>query len=125
MQGLTNFKVKLLGVRDVLLEFDSREDMECTLLEAASSFDECFEWFKLCVDLTVEKSFLAWVRVWKVSLGAWNTRFFSIIGNSLGNFICIDGITSRKERLDFARLLIDTTNPIFEQQFMDITLMER
>lgn len=102
MQGLGNFKLKLLGARDVLLEFENREEMLITLSEASSVLDIFFEWYSACTKVTVGVSFLVWVRVLKVPLGAWNTNFFENIGNTLGKFVCVDGITSRKERLDFA-----------------------
>lgn len=62
-------------------------------------------------------SHLTWVRTWKVPLGTWNTRFFffAATGNILGKFVCVDGITSRKKRLDYARFLMNTTNSLIDQ----------
>lgn len=108
-----------MGARDVL-EFEKKDEMEFILSEASGILEGAFEWVKPCSSVMVSKSFLAWVRVWKVSLGAWNTRFFETVGNDLGHFVCVDGITSRRERLDYERVLVDAPNPLIEQQYMDI-----
>lgn len=81
MQGLSNFKIKLLGAHDMILEFESKEEMEITLTEAASMLEEFFEWIKPCEALTVGRSQLVWVRLWKVPLGVWMYDFFNIIGD--------------------------------------------
>lgn len=41
--------------------------------------------------------------------------FFAATGNILGKFVCVDGITSRKKRLDYARFLMNTTNSLIDQ----------
>lgn len=43
MMGLDNFKLKLMGDGDVLLEFERKEEMEFTLIEARSALEEFFE----------------------------------------------------------------------------------
>ncbi|XP_057432667.1 uncharacterized protein LOC130725458 [Lotus japonicus] len=118
MFGLVNMKLKVMGARDVLLEFESNTEMQATLSEAKAVLDEIFEWFGPCSKLLVGKSQLVWVRVWRVPVGAWNHSFFVAIGNTLGHFVCVDGITARKERLDFGRLLVITANPLIEQHIV-------
>ncbi|XP_057445855.1 uncharacterized protein LOC130737999 [Lotus japonicus] len=120
MQGLVNLKIKLLGARDVLLEFVSKDEMVFTLSEASSVLDENFEWYNPCSAYTVGQSNLAWLRVRKIPLGMWNTSFFCTVANLFGKYVCVDSITSRKDRLDFARVLVDTTQPLIDQQYLDV-----
>lgn len=117
--GLSSCRVKLLGAREVLLEFDSKDEREFYLTEAATALCEIFELVQPSSCFMTAKSFLVWIRVWKVPLGAWNFRFFSALGNLLGKYVCMDTITASKQRMDFARVLVETSYPLIAQQYMD------
>jgi hypothetical protein len=52
----------------------------------------------------------AWVRVYGVPIHAWNEDFFRLFVSSMGRFIHADECTVDKARLDFARILISTSN---------------
>jgi hypothetical protein len=52
----------------------------------------------------------AWVRLYGVPLNAWNVDFFKLCVFDCGRFIRADSCSAEKDRLDFARVLIATTN---------------
>lgn len=42
MMGLTNYKLKTMGACEVLLEFESKEEMEITFVEARSALKDVY-----------------------------------------------------------------------------------
>lgn len=55
---MTNFSLKPMGSREVLLEFNTKEDMEFTLKETKGLLAERFEWFSACPEFMTGKSHL-------------------------------------------------------------------
>ncbi|GKV22579.1 hypothetical protein SLEP1_g32439 [Rubroshorea leprosula] len=53
-----------------------------------------------------------WIRCQGAPVNVWGSDFFSTMGRSWGNFMCLDDSTSKKERFDVARFFIST--PIME-----------
>ncbi|PNX71868.1 putative sulfate transporter, partial [Trifolium pratense] len=51
----------------------------------------------------------AWVRLYGIPLQAWNVNFFKLCVVECGRFLRLDNCSVEKERLDFARILIATT----------------
>ncbi|GAU27365.1 hypothetical protein TSUD_55180 [Trifolium subterraneum] len=51
----------------------------------------------------------AWVRCYGVPVHAWNNIFFAELAESQGRLLQVDDCTLKKERMDYARLLIATT----------------
>lgn len=51
----------------------------------------------------------AWVRVFGVPVHAWNIEFFKLCVLGAGRFLHVDECTEAKARLDFARILISTS----------------
>jgi hypothetical protein len=52
----------------------------------------------------------AWVRLYGISLHAWNEKFFKLCVFDCGRFLRADIYTVEKDRLDFARVLIATSS---------------
>jgi len=52
----------------------------------------------------------AWVRVYGVPIHAWNVEFFKLCVMDVGRFVRADECTVDKSRIDFARILISTSN---------------
>jgi hypothetical protein len=52
----------------------------------------------------------AWVRLYGVPLSAWNVDFFKLCVFECGRFIRADSCSAEKDRLDFARVLIATSD---------------
>jgi hypothetical protein len=52
----------------------------------------------------------AWVRLYGVPLSAWNVDFFNLCVFDCGRFIRADSCSAEKDRLDFARVLIATSD---------------
>jgi hypothetical protein len=51
----------------------------------------------------------AWLRVYGVPVHAWNDAFFKLCVMNVGRFVRTDECTVDKARLDFARVLISTS----------------
>jgi hypothetical protein len=51
----------------------------------------------------------AWVRIYGIPLHAWNCNFFKLCVMDCGRFLRSDSYTKAKDRLDYARVLIATT----------------
>lgn len=86
MGGFTSFHIKGL-MRGAILEFDFNLDRDFFLTEARISLEEIFDRLNPCTNFIVAKSFLLWVRLWQVLLGAWNRLFFAVVGNKIGRFV--------------------------------------
>jgi hypothetical protein len=52
----------------------------------------------------------AWVRLYGVPLNAWNVDFFKLCVFDCGRFVRADSCSAEKDRLDFARVLIATSD---------------
>ncbi|PNX99301.1 hypothetical protein L195_g022566, partial [Trifolium pratense] len=52
----------------------------------------------------------AWVRLYGIPLQAWNANFFKLCVLDCGRFLRIDSCSADKDRLDYARVLIATTD---------------
>jgi hypothetical protein len=52
----------------------------------------------------------AWIRLYGVPLSAWNVDFFKLCVFECGRFIRADSCSAEKDRLDFARVLIATSD---------------
>lgn len=54
--------------------------------------------------------------------GGLQYTIFLAIDNTIGKFIFVDNITSKKERFDFARLLVNIMTLLIEQQVMNVNI---
>ncbi|KAK2421300.1 heterogeneous nuclear ribonucleoprotein A0 [Trifolium repens] len=52
----------------------------------------------------------AWVRLYGVPLNAWNVEFFKLCVFDCGRFVRADSCSAERDRLDFARVLIATSD---------------
>lgn len=53
---------------------------------------------------------------------AWDASFFITLAGVLGRYVCMDGPTERRQRLDFARILVEISEPILEPLKMDVRI---
>ncbi|MCI62557.1 sulfate transporter, partial [Trifolium medium] len=52
----------------------------------------------------------AWVRLYGIPLHAWNVNFFKLCVFDRGRFLRADSCSADRDKLDFARVLIATTD---------------
>src|ERR1044072_8649800 len=83
-QGVNSFKVIPMGATEVLLEFESEEEMEQTVREAKDFLEEKFLMIKQCSKQSVAANHLIWIRIRKVPLHAWTPEFFMGIATTFG-----------------------------------------
>lgn len=110
--GLYNFKLIPMGEKEVLLEFESNQDMAETIEECSIFLEEKLHDLKPCTESVFAVSHCIWIKVWQIPMGIWREQFFTAVGNKLGTYVCVDAATSVRERVDFARKLVEMTHPI-------------
>ena len=65
-------------------------------------FDDIAPW----KESTKARESFVWVLLEEVPLQVWHPKFFQFLGNSWGQFVCLDECTVNRFRLDVARMLI-------------------
>lgn len=110
--GLYNFKLIPMGEKEVLLEFESNQDMAETIEECSIFLEEKLHDLRPCTESVFAVSHCIWIKVWQIPMGIWREQFFTAVGNKLGTYVCVDAATSVRERVDFARKLVEMTHPI-------------
>ncbi|GKU86405.1 hypothetical protein SLEP1_g936 [Rubroshorea leprosula] len=112
MEGYFSCQIRAMGGKMVLLTGQDKEEVK-DLVEMAA--DWLRQWFEEVTPWTPQmtaKERFVWLRCQGAPVNVWGSEFFSTMGRSWGNFICLDDSTSKKERFDIARFLIST--PIME-----------
>lgn len=60
-----------------------------------------------------------WVQFHNIPMFAWSPLGINWLANRLGRLLCLDEMTERKERLEYAKFLIDVKpDTIFVDDFM-------
>ena len=88
----------------VLLTFQSKEELLETIKEDRLKpwFDDIAPW----KESTKARESFVWVLLEEVPLQVWHPKVFQSLGNSWGQFVCLDECTVNRSRLDVARMLI-------------------
>ncbi|XP_057432705.1 uncharacterized protein LOC130725503 [Lotus japonicus] len=110
--GLYNFRLILLGAKEVLLEFETKEEMQSTITECRYFLEHYVTDVTPCTIFTFGASQLVWIRLWQVPLGLWTQPFFSTVGNRLGTYVMSDDATTLRHRIDYARILVRMNHPL-------------
>lgn len=61
-----------------------------------------------------------WLKLRNVPLAAWSPTFFATVAGNLGRLVCLDDDT--RKHLDFARMLIGSPSPSFEDSFIEVSI---
>lgn len=67
--GLFNFRLIPLGANEVILEFETREEMQVTLEECDYFLEQKLSDLKPCTAFTFGVAQLVWIRLWQVPMG--------------------------------------------------------
>ncbi|XVF85982.1 hypothetical protein PTKIN_Ptkin17bG0160800 [Pterospermum kingtungense] len=99
-------QVSPMGGASCCLIFESSNDMNSFLdrdqVVAIPFLDEFHVWDRSLVQRKVD----VWVILDEVPLQLWNEYFFKSLANQWGSYIKIDECTLKRERLDYARILV-------------------
>ncbi|GKU91338.1 hypothetical protein SLEP1_g5225 [Rubroshorea leprosula] len=109
MEGLFSIKLRAMGGKLVLMDYDDKEELK-ELVESAK--DWLGQWFvniKSWTPHMVATERFVSLKCYGVPFHAWGPDFFISIANLWGNFITLDESTSSKKRFDVARFLISTS----------------
>jgi hypothetical protein len=108
--GFADFKLISLGGDNVLLhpcvEGDSMELFNSVADFVGNFLCDFRPWTK---DASVPYERGAWVECYGVPLHSWNDIFFLELASTRGRLLKIDDVTVNKEKMDFARFLIATS----------------
>ncbi|GKV29684.1 hypothetical protein SLEP1_g38589 [Rubroshorea leprosula] len=112
MEGYFSCKIRAMGGKMVLLTGQDKEEVKDLVEMAPDWLRQWFEEVKPWTPQMTAKERYVWIRCQGAPVNVWGSDFFSTMGRSWGNFMCLDDSTSKKERFDVARFLIST--PIME-----------
>jgi len=83
------------------------------LTEAKEFWLEKLTFIKSCSRKDVARNMLVWLKIWKVPLMAWETRFFHQVGNLFGTTVCVAKETTERKCLQYGKVLV--TTPTMEE----------
>ncbi|KAK2452896.1 hypothetical protein QL285_000647 [Trifolium repens] len=101
--------IHLGGARVLVRNLDGNEVLP-VLDGAKDFFSMCFSHWVRWERAVIPFQRGAWVRIYGIPLHAWNCNFFKLCVMDCGRFLRSDGYTTAKDRLDYARVLIATTD---------------
>lgn len=106
--GYFSIKVTPLGDNLFLLEDLEEGEMEALLEERCDWLKHWFKEVKRWRKSDVDPERVTWLRCYSIPYHIWNPRFFEFVTATLGHYICGDDNTSRRSKMDVARLMIQT-----------------
>lgn len=109
--GLGFIKIKPLGAKEVLLEFQSKEEILDILREVHDFLLHKFLSVKPCTQHTSSQSHLFWVRLRNIPVYVWGYHFFKVVISTMENLICLDGPMVAKTRFNMAPVLVESLTP--------------
>jgi len=119
--GFEKLDIIPLGADKVIVRSPDGEDVSAIFSEAPHFFNNFFstlvKWNKNV--LIHERG--AWVRIYGVTLHAWNINFFKLCVLDCGRLLKVDDCTLEKERFNYARVLLSIA--LLEVINVDATLM--
>lgn len=120
VNGLSSIRVKPLGAMEVLLEFQTKDEMLDIIRDGFLL--QKFQSITPCSLTTRSKSHATWLKVMNVPVYAWSYDFFTKLGNIFGRLVCLDGPTSARARFDVARILIVSSSPVVAAHELKVML---
>lgn len=108
--GFSNIDITLLGADRVFLRSLSGDDVPSIITEAGDFFAHFFTNIAPWVKKAMLFQRVAWLRLYGVSLHAWNDNFFKLYVLDCGRFLCTDSFLVDKDKFDYARVLIATSS---------------
>ncbi|KAL2900665.1 hypothetical protein RDABS01_025747 [Bienertia sinuspersici] len=102
----------MVGRGLLLVQFHTKEQCEAILSGDPQFFDsKPVVWKRREPDMEVHKDSIkvveVWIRLPKLELKYWGTRCLTKLGDSIGQTIKIDTLTEQRERLAYARMMIE------------------
>jgi hypothetical protein len=108
--GVEDIDIIPLGADQVFIRSNSEVNVTTILHDAKEFFDHFFtnivRWEKNVVPFQRG----AWLRLYGVPLHAWNESFFKLCTLDCGRFLRSDSCSVERDRFDYARILIATSN---------------
>lgn len=95
-QGLGTIGVRSyrwLAGNVVMLKFINLEEMRKAIKENTELLEGWFDFIKPCEATDNHNKRLVWLKFEKVPIHAWNTKFFSSVGDLWGNLVMVDEST--------------------------------
>jgi hypothetical protein len=108
--GFADVVITPMGADKVFIRQEEGGDVKSIVAGAEDFFKLVFSNWISWVDDGRPYQRGAWVHLFGVPLSAWNTDFFKLCVFECGRFIRADSCSAEKDRLDFARVLIATTD---------------
>lgn len=71
------------------IEFNTQDEM-FQFLSDGSDLGEKFETIRSSSVRDKSSSYLVWIKVWQIPLGAWNINILSLIAGKLGELVILD-----------------------------------
>ncbi|GLT73796.1 hypothetical protein SLA2020_456300 [Shorea laevis] len=108
--GFTSLTITPMGGCKVLIHTEE-ENLVTKLIEnERARWSKWFRKIKVWSPTDVAEERLAWIKISRLPLHAWNQKSLEKIDNFLGSFMKVDQFTANKDCLDAARILITTTD---------------
>jgi len=108
--GFDNVKVIPLGGDKAFLHYRNNGDIMKIFNEAVDFFSKFFTDVHKWTSMDVQYERGAWIRIYGMSVHAWNSNFFKLYVSEYGRFVQADECTMDRGIIDFARILISTTS---------------
>jgi hypothetical protein len=106
--GFSDVEITHLGADKVFVRSMAGSDIVSLLERACEFFNLIFSHWERWKEKTMPFQRGAWVRLYGIPLHAWNEGFFKLRVFDCGRFLRADSYTAKRDRLDFARVLIAT-----------------
>ncbi|KAK7268475.1 hypothetical protein RIF29_21174 [Crotalaria pallida] len=103
------FVATMLGGPFVLLKSGDKSEIQEVLVKEAKWVEKLFKNVQPWTTSFVPKERFVWVLLLGIPSHGWKDDLFSMVVNNFGTFIRSDATTSRKDRLDVARILVSTS----------------
>ncbi|MCI18217.1 sulfate transporter, partial [Trifolium medium] len=108
--GFADLTIIQMGADKVLVRSTSDTDVVNILYGAKEFFNMIFSnWVRWNKEV-VPSQRGAWVRLYGIPLHAWNENFFKLCVFDCGRFLRVNSYTVEKDRLDYTRILIATSD---------------
>ncbi|XP_045798023.1 uncharacterized protein LOC123892263 [Trifolium pratense] len=108
--GFSNLVISPIGVDKVFVRSSEGVDVLPIVKGAKEIFSLIFSnWMRWGEDVLPYRRG-AWVRLYGIPLNAWNVKFFKLCVLDCGSFLRADSFSVDRGRLDFARVLIATSD---------------
>jgi hypothetical protein len=121
-QGYFGVKVTPLGSNLTLLEGQEDGEVEALLEDASEWMEQWFKEIRPWKPNDVDLERIIWLRIFGIPVHAWNDGFFSKVAEQWGTFMNTDVVTSKKQSMDVARILIRTSCHNVVDEYLDVKI---